>query len=170
MAHIYVNLTNSYEKPEVQEELVKLAQFAKHHVPETHPKDTDDFVEKRIRTLVKGGAVTACVSVAKTESKKALELLARCMSAFCSLEELHGQIVSEGGAKLLLTLYKEAEGEGKIKAAHGLARIGKRSDPNIAFTGQRMYEIVRPMVELLHPEVEGKANYDALLTLTSKFL
>ncbi|KAI6191741.1 Protein unc-45-like protein B [Aphelenchoides bicaudatus] len=167
LAYIYVNLTNSYEKPEVQEELVKLAQFAKHHVPETHPKDTEDFVEKRIRTLVKGGAVTACVSIAKTESKKALELLARCMGAFCSVDDLQGQVVSEGGAKLLLNLYKEADGDGKIKAAHGLAKLGKQSDPNLTFAGQRMYEVVRPMVELLHPEVDGKANYEAMLTLTN---
>jgi hypothetical protein len=125
----------------VQEELVKLAQFAKHHVPETHPKDTEDFVDKRIRTLVKGGAVTACVSIAKTESKKALELLARCMGAFCTVEDLQGQIVSEGGAKLLLNLYKEADIEGKLKAAHGLARLGKQSDPSITFAGQRMYEV-----------------------------
>jgi hypothetical protein len=75
---------------EAREELVKLAQFAKHHVPETHPKDTEDFVENRIKTLVKGGAVSACVSVAETESKKALELLANCMSAFCSVDELRG--------------------------------------------------------------------------------
>lgn len=46
LASIYVNLTNSYEKPKVEEEMVKLAQFAKHHVPETHPKDLEEFVEK----------------------------------------------------------------------------------------------------------------------------
>ena len=160
-------MTNAFDKPEVQEELVKLAQFAKHHVPETHPKDTDDFVERRVRALVAGGAVSACVSVARTESKKALELLARCMLAFSSVDEHAGRIVSEGGARLLLTLYKDAEGEGKIKAAHALAKLGTRADPQIAFAGQRMYEVVRPMVELLHPEVDGRANYDALLTLTN---
>lgn len=44
LAAIYVNLCNAYEKPKVDEELVKLAQFAKHHVPETHPKGI--FVKK----------------------------------------------------------------------------------------------------------------------------
>lgn len=33
--------------------------------------------------------------------------------------------------------------------------------------GQRAFEVVKPMVDLLHPEVEGRANYDALLTLTN---
>uniref|UniRef100_A0AC34R7E1 UNC-45/Cro1/She4 central domain-containing protein n=1 Tax=Panagrolaimus sp. JU765 TaxID=591449 RepID=A0AC34R7E1_9BILA len=191
LAHIYVNLTNSYDKPKVDEELVKLAQFAKHHVPEVHLKDTDDYVDKRIRRLVKDKAVTACVAVSKTESKSALDLLARCMNAFCGIDDLGGQIISDGGSKLLLTLYEEctADGkikaasglarlgkmadpnectaDGKIKAASGLARLGKMADPNVAFPGQRMYEVVKAMVELLHPDIEGLANYDALMTLTN---
>ncbi|KAI1716556.1 myosin-binding striated muscle assembly central domain-containing protein [Ditylenchus destructor] len=167
LAAIYVNLSNAYEKPKIDEEMVKLAQFAKHHVPETHLKDTDEYVEKRVRKLVEGGAVTACVAVSKTESKNALDNLARCMNAFCGISDLTGQIISEGGAKLLLKLHKECSAVGKLKAAHGLAKLGARSDPSIAFPGQRAYEVVKPMVDLLHPEVEGLANYDALLTLTN---
>lgn len=52
-------------------------------MPETHPKDTDDYVEKRVRCLVDEGAVAACVAISKTESHKALELLAR--SVYTSL-------------------------------------------------------------------------------------
>uniref|UniRef100_A0A914ZCE2 UNC-45/Cro1/She4 central domain-containing protein n=1 Tax=Panagrolaimus superbus TaxID=310955 RepID=A0A914ZCE2_9BILA len=167
VAAIYVNLTNSYEKPKIDEELVKLAQFAKHPVPELHLKDTDDYVDKRIRSLVRDGAVTACVAVSKTESKSALDLLARCMNAFCGMDDIGGQIISEGGAKLLLHLFKECTPDGKIKAAHGLAKLGTKADPNIAFGGQRMYEVVRPMVELLHPDIDGMPNYTALLTLTN---
>ncbi|KJH40865.1 tetratricopeptide repeat protein [Dictyocaulus viviparus] len=132
LANIYVNLTNSFEKPQVDEEMVKLAQFAKHHVPEVHPKDTDDYVEKRVRCLVDEGAVAACVAISKTESHRALELLAR-----------------------------------KIKAAHALAKLGAKTNPEIAFPGQRAYEVVKPLCDLLHPDVEGKANYDALVTLTN---
>uniref|UniRef100_F1KS65 Protein unc-45 A n=1 Tax=Ascaris suum TaxID=6253 RepID=F1KS65_ASCSU len=167
LASIYVNLTNSYEKPKIDEELVKLAQFAKHHVPETHPKDTDDCVERRVRLLVKDGATAACVAVSKTESKNALELLARAMLAFTEFKDLRGQILSEGGAKLLLRLTKEATPEGKIKAAHAIARLGSEADPTIAFPGQRAYEVVKPLAELLHPDIEGRPNYDALLTLTN---
>uniref|UniRef100_A0A915DSP8 UNC-45/Cro1/She4 central domain-containing protein n=1 Tax=Ditylenchus dipsaci TaxID=166011 RepID=A0A915DSP8_9BILA len=126
LAAIYVNLCNAYEKPKVDEEMVKLAQFAKHH-------DMDDYVEKRVRKLVEGGAVVACMAVSKTESKKALDNLARCLLAFAGVEDLTGQIISEGGAKLLLTLYKECTAEGKLKAAHGLAKLGSHSNPNIAF-------------------------------------
>ncbi|KAH7728119.1 UNC-4 protein5 protein [Aphelenchoides avenae] len=169
LASIYVNLSNAYKKPKVEneEELIKLAQFAKHHVPETHPKDTEDFIEKRVRRLVEDGAVSACVAVSKTESKNALDQLARCLLSFSSYEDLCGQIISEGGAKLLLHIYKNGSEDGKIPAAHALAKLGVKSDPNIAFPGQRMYEVVKPMVELLHPDVEGRPNYDALLTLTN---
>uniref|UniRef100_A0A915Q3F6 Protein unc-45 homolog B n=1 Tax=Setaria digitata TaxID=48799 RepID=A0A915Q3F6_9BILA len=167
LASIYVNLTNSYEKPKIDEELVKLAQFAKHHVPETHPKDTDDCVERRVRLLVADGATAACVAISKTESKNALELLARAMLAFTEYPDLRGQILSEGGAKLCLQLAKNATAEGKIKAAHAIARLGSQVDPSIAFPGQRAYEVIRPLIELLHPDIEGRPNYDALLTLTN---
>ncbi|XGW05824.1 hypothetical protein V3C99_016297 [Haemonchus contortus] len=167
LATIYVNLTNSYEKPQVEEELVKLAQFAKHHVPEVHPKDTDEYVEKRVRCLVEEGAVAACVAISKTESHKALELIARAMLAFSELEDLRGRIICEGGTKLCLRLTKEATAEGKIKAAHAIAKLGAKTDPQIAFPGQRAYEVVKPLCELLHPDIEGKPNYDALLTLTN---
>ena len=46
-----------------------------------------------------------------------------------------GQIISEGGVKLLLNLFKECSAEGKLKAAHGLVKLGSHCDPNIAFTG-----------------------------------
>ncbi|KAM3728902.1 Protein unc-45 [Dirofilaria immitis] len=167
LASIYVNLTNSYEKPKINEELVKLAQFAKHHVPETHPKDTDDCVERRVRLLVADGATTACIAISKTESRNALELLARAMLAFTEFPDLRGQILSEGGAKLCLHLAKEATPEGKIKAAHAIARLGSQVDPAMAFPGQRAYEVIRPLIELLHPDIEGRPNYDALLTLTN---
>ncbi|KAF8383598.1 hypothetical protein PRIPAC_72740 [Pristionchus pacificus] len=167
LAQIYVNLTNSYEKPKVDEELVKLAQFAKHHVPETHPWDVEQYIENRVRALVSEGAVAACVAIHKTESKNALELIARAMLAFSECEDLRGKIIAEGGTPLLLHLTKNATGEGKIKAAHAIARLGMKADPDIAFPGQRAYEVVKPLVELLHPDVEGKANYDALVTLTN---
>ncbi|GMT03836.1 hypothetical protein PENTCL1PPCAC_26010, partial [Pristionchus entomophagus] len=167
LAQIYVNLTNSYEKPKVDEELVKLAQFAKHHVPETHPYDVDQYIEKRVRALVEEGAVSACVAIHKTESKNALELIARAMVAFAECEDLRGKMIAEGATPLLLHLTKNATGEGKIKAAHAIARLGMKTDPDIAFPGQRAYEVVKPLVELLHPDVEGKANYDALVTLTN---
>lgn len=70
--------------------MVKLAQFAKHHVPETHLKDTDEYIEKRVRKLVQDKAVTACVAISKTESKNALDNLAKCLLAFANITAFSG--------------------------------------------------------------------------------
>lgn len=131
----------------------------------------------RVKLLVEEGAVSACVAVSKTESKNAKDQLARSAAfyekfirvllAFSEQEELRGRIISEGGAKLCLTLCKEANPEGHIKAAHALAKLGTKADPKLVFPGQRAYEVVKPLVELLHPDIEGMPNYDALLTLTN---
>jgi len=38
VAQIFVNLANSYEKKEIEPELLELAKFSKQHVPEEHEK------------------------------------------------------------------------------------------------------------------------------------
>ena len=48
VAQILVNCANAYDKKEVEPELVELAKFAKHHIPEEHEMDDQDFVDKRI--------------------------------------------------------------------------------------------------------------------------
>uniref|UniRef100_A0A914VHH0 Protein unc-45 homolog B n=1 Tax=Plectus sambesii TaxID=2011161 RepID=A0A914VHH0_9BILA len=113
------------------------------------------------------GATAACVAVSKTESKNSRELLARCLFAFSTKPENRGRVIKEGGAKLALELCKTAAPEGQIKAGHALARLGSNADPAIAFPGQRAYEVVKPLVDLLHPDIDGMPNYDALLTLTN---
>ncbi|CAI9720409.1 protein unc-45 homolog B-like [Octopus vulgaris] len=40
-------------------------------------------------------------------------------------------------------------------------------DPNIAFPGQRMYEVVRPMIHLLDINRTGLQNFEALMALTN---
>ena len=45
---LLVNLTNSYEKQEIMPEMLELAKFAKHHIPQEHELDDPDFVDKRI--------------------------------------------------------------------------------------------------------------------------
>lgn len=63
------------------------------------------------------------------------------MLAFSEIEDLRGRIICEGGTKLCLRLTKEATPEGKIKAAHAIAKLGAKTDPQIAFPGQRAYEV-----------------------------
>lgn len=37
-ASVFVNLTNSYEKPDIMPEMIELAKYSKQHVPEDHEK------------------------------------------------------------------------------------------------------------------------------------
>lgn len=43
-----VNLCNAYDKKEIDPEMLELAKFAKHHVPEEHEFDDPDFVANRV--------------------------------------------------------------------------------------------------------------------------
>ena len=50
IANMLVNLTNSFDRPdesEEREQLKKLGKYAGEHIPEPHPKDAEDFVQKR---------------------------------------------------------------------------------------------------------------------------
>ena len=41
----------------------------------------------------------------------------------------------------VMRMFQNATGEGKICAAHALAKLGAKVDPEIAFPGQRAYEV-----------------------------
>merc|ERR1719312_1175996 len=88
-----VNLTNSYDKQEIDPEMLELAKFAKQHIPEEHELDDADFVDKRINVLGRLGITTALVALSKTESKNMKELIARVLNAVCSQQELRGLVV-----------------------------------------------------------------------------
>ena len=72
-----VNLVNAYEKQEIIPEMVELAKFSKHHIPEEHELDDPDFVAKRVEILAKEGVTSVLVTLSKTESQNMLFILQR---------------------------------------------------------------------------------------------
>ncbi|XP_006101985.1 protein unc-45 homolog B [Myotis lucifugus] len=171
VATILVNCTNSYDVKEVIPELVQLAKFSKQHVPEEHPKDKKDFVDMRVKRLLKAGVISALACMVKADSAiltdQTKELLARVFLALCDNPKDRGTIVAQGGGKALVPLALEGTDVGKVKAAHALAKIAAVSNPDIAFPGERVYEVVRPLVKLLDTQRDGLQNYEALLGLTN---
>ena len=123
-----VNCTNSFDKQEISDEMIELAKFAKHHVPQEHELDDPDFVDKRIWTLCKYGATSALSALSKTESKNMKELIARVLNAFCQHQELRGLVVQQGGSKALIPIALSSTDKGERAAAQALARIGKISE------------------------------------------
>ncbi|XP_053481493.1 protein unc-45 homolog B [Ictalurus furcatus] len=166
-----VNCTNSYEKKEIIPEMVQLAKFSKQHVPEQHPKDKKDFIERRVKRLLKAGVISALAVMVKADSSiltdQTKEMLARVFLALADDPKDRGTIVAQGGGKALIPLALEGTDTGKIKASHALAKIAATSNPEIAFPGERIYEVVRPLVSLLNTERDGIQNYESLVSLTN---
>ncbi|XP_029067884.1 protein unc-45 homolog B isoform X3 [Monodon monoceros] len=171
VATTLVNCTNSYDVNEVIPELVQLAKFSKQHVPEEHPKDKKDFVDMRVKRLLKAGVISVLACMVKADNAiltdQTKELLARVFLALCDNPKDRGTIVAQGGGKALIPLALEGTDVGKVKAAHALAKIAAVSNPDIAFPGERVYEVVRPLVSLLNTQRDGLQNYEALLGLTN---
>ncbi|XP_006119674.2 protein unc-45 homolog B [Pelodiscus sinensis] len=171
VASTLVNCTNSYDVKELVPELVQLAKFSKQHVPEEHPKDKKDFVWKRVKRLLNAGVISALTCMVKADSAiltdQTKELLARVFLALCEDPKDRGTIVAQGGGKALIPLALDGTEVGKVKASHALAKIAAISNPDIAFPGERVYEVVRPLVSLLNTERDGLQNYEALLGLTN---
>lgn len=161
----FVNLCNAYDKQEMLPEMVELAKFAKHHIPEEHELDDQDFVNKRIAMLTDLGITSALVALSKTESNNSKELIARVMNAICNLQEMRGKVVQQGGAKALLPLCFNCTDKGKRQAAQALSRIGITINPEVAFPGQRHLEVIRPLLNQLHQDYTALENFEALMAL-----
>ncbi|XP_022609415.1 protein unc-45 homolog B isoform X1 [Seriola dumerili] len=166
-----INCTNCYDKKEIIPELVQLAKFSKQHVPEQHPKDKKDFIEKRVKRLLKAGVISALAVMVKADNAiltdQTKEMLARVFLALSEDPKDRGTIVAQGGGKALIPLALEGTDTGKVKASHALAKIAAISNPEIAFPGERVYEVVRPLVSLLHTDRDGMQNFEALKGLTN---
>lgn len=160
-----VNLTNCYDVQEIIPEMIKLAEFAKQHVPEEHPLDDPDFVHKRTKLLVEMGVTSALVALSKTESHNSRELIARVFNTICEHKELRGLVVQQGGGKALVPMSLEGTKNGKLVAAQALSRLAVTINPEVAFPGQRCVEVVRPILQLLHPDCTGLQNFEALMAL-----
>jgi hypothetical protein len=160
-----VNLTNSYDKQEIDPEMIELAKFAKQHIPEEHELDDQDFADKRICIVAGLGVTTALVALSKTDSHNMRELIGRVLNAICKHAELRGVVVQQGGSKALIPLALEGTEKGQRVAAQALARIGITQDPAIAFPGQRSCDVVRPISLLLHTDCDGLENFEVLMAL-----
>ncbi|OBS60718.1 hypothetical protein A6R68_08184 [Neotoma lepida] len=171
IASALVNCTNSYDYEEPDPKMVELAKYAKQHVPEQHPKDKPSFVRARVKKLLAAGVVSAMTCMVKTESpvltNSCRELLSRVFLALVEEVEDRGTVVAQGGGKALLPLALEGTDVGQTKAAQALAKLTITSNPEMTFPGERIYEVVRPLVSLLHLNCSGLQNFEALMALTN---
>uniref|UniRef100_A0A8C2UHB0 Unc-45 myosin chaperone A n=1 Tax=Coturnix japonica TaxID=93934 RepID=A0A8C2UHB0_COTJA len=134
-------------------------------------KDKPDFVKRRVRKLLTAGVVSALACVVKSENpaltNACRELISRVFLALVAETEDRGSVVAQGGGKALIPLSLEGTEVGQTKAAQALAKITITSNPEMAFPGERIYEVVRPLVSLLHLQRSGLENFEGLMALTN---
>lgn len=167
-ATVFVNVTNSYDVKDIEPEMIELAKFAKQHVPEKHELDKPEAVKNRVHKIAEAGVCSALVALCNTDSKNSRELISRVYLAIATEEDLRGRIVQQGAAKALLKLAIENNTDkGLLLASQALAKLSITMNPQTTFPGQRMYELVRPLLNLLHLDCSALQNFEALLALTN---
>ncbi|KYO41897.1 unc-45-like protein B [Alligator mississippiensis] len=171
VASTLVNCSNSYDHEEPDPQMLELAKYAKQHVPQQHPKDKPDFVRRRVQKLLAAGVVSALACMVKSETpaltSSCRELISRVFLALVEDAEDRGGVVAQGGGKALIPLSLEGTEVGQAKAAQALAKIIITSNPEMAFPGERIYEVVRPLVSLLQLQRSGLENFEGLMALTN---
>ncbi len=166
IATIFVNMTNSYDKPERNEDLEALGKYAGENVPKVHELDGEEYVKKRVAFLLGIDIVPALVSLGAVDSLALHEQVSRVLLALTENTAHRGVVIQQGGAKSLVTLATNNTDKGKYIAAQALAKIGITNDPRLAFPGQRSLEVVRPIVALLKSE-QGLQQFEGLMALTN---
>ena len=164
---IFVNLTNSYDKPEKNPELEELGKFAGENVPKEHEMDGIKYVKNRVSVLLKCGIIVSLNELAASSESKAIrEQVSRVFLALCEEPSNRGYVIQQGGVKSLIPLSLENTEKGKLIASQALAKIGITNNPQLAFSGQRILEVIRPMVQLLKSE-SGLQQFEGLMSLTN---
>ena len=166
IATIFVNLTNSYDKPERNPELEELGKYAGENVPKEHEFDGEEYVKKRVSSLLEQGIVSALLVLSAVDSAAIHEQVSRVFLALVEDASHRGKILQHGGVKTLLLLTTNNTNKGKMLAAQAIAKIGITTDPRLSFPGQRALEVVRPLVQLLKSE-QGLQQFEALMALTN---
>ncbi|XP_036271440.1 protein unc-45 homolog A isoform X2 [Pipistrellus kuhlii] len=154
VASALVNCTNSYDYEEPDPKMVELAKYAKQHVPEQHPKPPPSPGQAELRAgpgeeaAGRGRGVRHDVHGEDGEPRD-------------------DQLLPGAAVQALLPLALEGTDVGQTKAAQALAKLTITSNPEMTFPGERVYEVVRPLVSLLHLNCSGLQNFEALMALTN---
>lgn len=120
------------------DEIKKLAEYAKHHIPEENKYDQEEYVKARRQKLMDSGVATALTLMAKHNSDSCKELIASVFLVLCEEQENRGKIVAAGGGKALIPLALEGTDAGRSRASQALAKIAISINPELAFPGQRV--------------------------------
>ncbi|XP_071652808.1 protein unc-45 homolog B-like [Temnothorax longispinosus] len=163
-----INLCNAYEEQEHIPEILELITVVRHHFADKHvvaDDENDARIRRRLCMLAKAGMTSTLVNLSKTDSRNIKELTATVLNAICIPDEIREIIVQQGGTKALLSLAQDSTYKTKKEASRALVHLAHALPPEVAFPGQIIMEVVRPMVNLLNPECSADENCETVTAL-----
>ncbi|PFX12542.1 Protein unc-45-like A [Stylophora pistillata] len=159
-----VNLTNTFDKPEIPDEMKQLGEFAKVKLPKFSEKDGEEYVKMRIKKLVEEGIISALVNLSDTESNTSREMISRVFMGITNEQEHRGVTVQQGGVKTLISLAAQNTEKGADFAAQSVAKIAITMNPEVAFPGQRALQQFESLMALTNlAQMNDEVRCDWLL-------
>ncbi len=101
IATILYNVCNAKELKKIDPEMIELAKYAKHHIPEEHEKDKEAFFLARRQKLMDYGIVPTLITITKHNSNNCKELVSSIFCCLCKEIKNHGPIAACGGGKVI---------------------------------------------------------------------
>ncbi|CAB5150622.1 ARM repeat-containing protein [Rhizophagus irregularis] len=170
VAVILSNIT-SYRKKlsENERQILKLKKIADGESSfEINPLNEDEYVENRIKQIMKFGVNQTLNLLSKNQSQIIRQLVSNIFLNLVTDQTNRGIIVQQGGVKVLIPLViKEGNTkEGRVFATQALAKIAITMDPSLVFRGERSSDLVRPLLNLCQGENE-LCQFESLMALTN---
>lgn len=165
---ILFNLTRFSKKlTEEEEQIQKLRQMTK-DIPKvsSDERNSDNAVFIRCSKLIKSGIVPFLVYLSKSDSINIKDTVAQIFHSLVSKPENRGVIIQQGGVKSLIQLSSNCSNEFIPLATQSLAKITITADPNIAFKGETVNELIRPFISLLNGDDQLR-QFEGLMALTN---
>ncbi|KAH6591603.1 hypothetical protein BASA50_008577 [Batrachochytrium salamandrivorans] len=174
VATILANIT-AYQKQltEEQKQVQKLRDLANQQSNQpssdtstsASPND-DDAVAARTKLVASSGIFLILGALASSESINVRDAVSQTYLSVATDRDLRGLIIQHGGCRQLIGLATIGSKEGRATAAQALAKIAITSDPHLAFKGQMVYELVRPLISLCTGDTLLQ-QFEALMALTN---
>ena len=175
---------------EMSDDQVQLRKLQKMSLPTSQQKtgaaevETLANVQKRVDFMVDCGLVASIVSLAKSNRDLVKHQVAKCLHSVSLSQKHRGGMIQLGCCRVLLTTYKvedatvketdtmssdlnrDGNSSTKMISAQALAKLTITTNPSLAFRGEMIYEVIRPLLHLLSAE-HGLLQFEGLMALTN---
>lgn len=121
---------------------------------------------QRIDKLVSLGIISDLATL-KTSSTNVMKCVSIILCSVARNQKHRGMMVQCGICSLLLKYCNSLAGEDVLMSAHTLAKIIITTNPHLAFKGEIINELIRPLVYLLTTTKSQLQQFESLMALTN---